>query len=77
MIDTVDGLLNAVFWYNCKRFGLCGGNELVSFLFWTFLNSLKFLMKKFPPHALSIPVTILYCVHKSDLRLVAATFLFP
>ena len=40
MIDTVDGL-------NCKCFGLRGGNKLVSFLFWTSLNSLKFLMKSF------------------------------
>ena len=27
-IDTADGLLNAVFWHNCKCFGLRGGNKL-------------------------------------------------
>ena len=27
MTDTADGLLNALFWYSCKCFGLHGGNE--------------------------------------------------
>ena len=26
-VNTADAILNAVFWYNCKCFGLCGGDE--------------------------------------------------